>query len=290
MSNVHDAAWHDAQYNNRARVPEAMSILSRWAEASAHARMGMAGELGLAYGESPAEQLDVFPAPRRGAPILFFIHGGYWRALGKSDLSFVAPAFVQAGATVVIPGYGLCPAVTIEDIAMQMARALAWTWRHAARYHADPSRVTVVGHSAGGHLAAMLLACRWKQVADDLPVRLVQSAVSISGLFDLEPVRQAPFLQQDLRLTPASVRRLSPAFFPRPRGPLHAWVGGDESDEFLRQNQLIRDQWGPSTVPVCERVAGRNHFDVLHDLVDPQAALHQQTLALLGLAGGASMG
>jgi arylformamidase len=129
----------------------------------------------------------------------------------------------------------------------------------------------------------MLLSCRWKQVADDLPVQLLGGALSISGLFDLEPLRHAPFLQTDLRLTPASVKRLSPAFFPRPKGKLYATVGALESEEFLRQNQLIRDVWGPTAVPVCETLPGRHHINVLDDLVDPAGRLHDLALRLLGL-------
>lgn len=281
----HDAGWFDAQYNNRARVAEAPEILARWAEASALARSRMTCVLDEPYGSEPGETLDVFPARASGAPVLVFVHGGYWRTLDKADHSFVAPAFVQAGAMVVVPNYALCPAVTIEQIALQTTRALAWTARHALRFGGDPKRIVVVGHSAGGHLAAMLLACRWPSVGDDLPPRLVRAAMAISGLFDLDPVRRAPFLQADLRLTPASVRRLSPAYFPRPSGPLVALVGELESEEFLRQNRLIRDQWGPGTVPVCEALPGLNHFTVLHDLVDPAASAHRHALRLLGLAG-----
>jgi arylformamidase len=129
----------------------------------------------------------------------------------------------------------------------------------------------------------MLLACRWRVVGDDLPPNLVPGALSISGLFDLEPLRLTTFLQPDLKLTPASVKRLSPAFFPRPRGSLYAVVGLEESDEFLRQNQLIRDQWGPTSVPVCETVPGCNHFSVLTGLAEPGARLHELALRLLGL-------
>jgi arylformamidase len=280
-----DPAWLDAQYNNRARVPEALTVLARWAEASALTRQGSpAKRLDLRYGDGPGETLDVFPAALPDAPILFFIHGGYWRALDKSDFSFVAPSFVADGATVVVPNYALCPSVTIEDIALQMTRALAWTWRHAAEFGGDAARIAVAGHSAGGHLAAMLLSCRWKQVGEDLPLAPLAGALAISGLYDLEPLRLTPFLQGDLRLTPSQVSRVSPAFFPRPKGgKLFATVGGDESDEFLRHNQLIRDQWGPTAVPVCETISGRNHFTVLESLVDPAGRLHELALRLLGL-------
>ena len=281
---IRDAAWHDAQYNNRVRVPGHAAILKRWADASVAARKGLTSQLDVAYGASAAERLDVFPARAPGAPVLVFIHGGYWRSLDKADHSFIAPAFVKAGAAVVVPNYALCPAVGIEQIALQCANAVAWAGRHAAEFGGDASRIVVAGHSAGGHLAAMMLSCRWKDVGADLPARLVSAAMSISGLFDLEPIRQTAFLQGDLQLTPANVRRLSPAFFARPRGPLHALVGGDESAEFIRQNRLIRDQWGPSTVPVCEEIPGTNHFDVLHDLVDPAGRAHALALGLLRLS------
>jgi arylformamidase len=280
-----DGVWHDAQYNNRARVPNHAEVLARWAQASVPARDGLIHRLDVPYGAAAAERLDLFPARSPGSPVLVFIHGGYWRALDKADHSFVAPAFVEAGAAVVVPNYALCPAVTIEQIALQTAQALAWVWRNAAEFGGDPSRIAVVGHSAGGHLAAMVLSCRWKDLGDDLPQRLVSGAMALSGVFDLEPVRLTPFLKNDLQLTPASVRRLSPAFFPRPRGPLFALAGGDESEEFIRQTHLIRDQWGPSTVPVCETVIGANHFTVLHDLADPSKRAHRLALRLLGLEG-----
>ena len=133
-------------------------------QSSALARSQLRGQLDVRYGEQPGEALDVFAARQPNSPVLVFIHGGYWRALDKSDVSFVAPAFVDAGAMVVVPNYALCPAVTIETIALQLTRALAWAWRHAAEHGGDPQRIAVAGHSAGGHLAAMMLSCRWKDV------------------------------------------------------------------------------------------------------------------------------
>jgi arylformamidase len=276
-----DPAWLDVQYNNRARIPEHPQIFSRWVESSKLARERLKCTLDVRYGDQPGETLDIFPA-QPGGPVLVFIHGGYWRSLDKADVSFIAPAFVEAGVTVVTPNYALCPSVTIETIALQMTHALAWVWRNPGVHSGDPNRIAVAGHSAGGHLAAMMLSCRWKDVGEDLPPKLVPGALSISGLYDLEPIRNTPFLQQDLQLTPQAVKRLSPAFFPRPRGTLYTVAGLDESDEFLRQNQLIRDQWGPTTVPVCETIPGRHHLDVLHDLADPQARLHDLALRLLG--------
>jgi arylformamidase len=277
-------AWLDVQYNNLARIPEHAQIFQRWREASALAREHSSCSLDLAYGPDPGETLDVFTSERSNAPVLVFVHGGWWRALDKRDLSFVAPVFTQAGATVVVPNYALCPSVTIDAITLQMTKALAWTHRHAARHGGDPARIVVAGHSAGGHLAAMLLCCRWREVAPDLPAQLVSSALSISGLFDLEPIRRTPFLQADLRLTPASAARLSPARLAPPEGRLFAAVGALESEEFLRQNRLIRSAWGERAVPVCETVPGAHHLDVLHALVDPDTRLHQLTLELLGLS------
>jgi len=278
-----DPAWVEAQYNNRARVPEHAAIFERWRAASALARAELAPRLNVRYGDEPGETLDVFPSGRPGAPVLVFVHGGYWRSLDKADHSFVAPAFVSQGVTVVVPNYALAPAVTVEDITLQTARALAWVWRHAGQLGVDVTRMGVVGHSAGGHAAAMLLSCRWPQLAADLPPQMLKRAMAISGLFDLEPLRHAPSLQADLRLTPTSVARLSPAFFPRPRGQLYAVVGADESEEFLRQNQLIREVWGPTSVPVCETLPNTNHFTVLHSLADPRGRLHDLALRLLDL-------
>jgi arylformamidase len=281
-----DPAWLDAQYNNRARIADHAHIFERWANASALAREQSDVSLDLPYGSSPAETLDVFRTHRPEAPVFVFIHGGYWRALDKRDVSFVAPALVDAGAMVVVPNYALCPAVSIEQITLQLVQAVAWTWRHAREHGGDPRRIVVGGHSAGGHLAAMMLSCDWPRVAPDLPREVVRSALAVSGLFELEPIRHTPFLAPDLRLSAAAAKRLSPALMPPPRGTLAALVGGDESEEFLRQNALIRRAWGAEHVPVCEAIPGTNHLTVLHELADEGARLHCLARGLLGLPGG----
>ena len=280
-----DAPWLNAQYNNRARVPESPQILARWAQDSAQVRQDLPCHLDVRYGSGAAERLDIFSAHAPlGAPrsVLFFIHGGWWRALDKSDHSWIAPAFCRSGHVVVVPNYDLCPAVGIDTIAMQMARALAWCVRHIGAYGGDPHRLVVAGHSAGGHLAAMMLCADGRKLGVDLPASLVGEAVSISGVFDLEPIRLTPFLKPDLRLTPALVRRLSPAgFAPPARGRLWALAGAEESEEFLRHNRLIRSRWGKRAVPLCETVAGCDHFTVLDDLASPQGKLHAVVRRLL---------
>ncbi len=277
-----DPAWLDSMYNNRALVPAYADYFRRWASASSDALRSQPCRCDVRYGGGPNEHLDIFPAQRPDAPVLFFIHGGYWRALDKKDHAFIAPAFNREGACVVVPNYALAPAVTVPEITMQMVKALAWTWRNIEKHGGDPSRITVVGHSAGGHLAAMMLACLWPVYGKDLPAGLVKNALSISGLHDLEPIRHAPFLQVDLKLTTQQVRQASPALLPAPEhGTLAAVAGGDESTEFHRQVELLRTAWGPAAVPVAEVLPGLNHFSVLDALVQPGQRLHGIAMDLL---------
>ncbi|MBU3738194.1 MAG: alpha/beta hydrolase [Rhodoferax sp.] len=274
-----DSEWFDRMYNNRARVPETPHILRTWAERSARVRQSVTTDLDVRYGSHASETLDVFPSRVADAPVLVFLHGGYWRALDKADHSFLAPPFVEQGACVVIPNYALCPGkdtdkVTVPRIVMQMVAALNWVWRHIRRYGGNPGDITVMGHSAGGQLAAMMLACNWQQVDADLPVQLVQKALSISGVYDLEPIRHVPSLPE-LKLTAEDARRCSPAAFSAPRnGLLYSVAGGDESEEFLRQNRLIQQRWGRRRVPVSAVLPGLHHFSVLESLIEDGSSLN----------------
>lgn len=275
--------WLDTQYNNRARIPEHPQIFEKWARASTIAREGLAGRIDMRYGPGPKETLDVFlPSEGRSTgDVLVFIHGGYWRSLDKADHSFIAPVFSQAGAVVVLPNYDLCPAVGIDDIALQMTRALRWTASRAHEFGGDPRRITVIGHSAGGHLATMLMTCDWPRLDPGLPRDLVRRAMTISGLHDLDIVAKVPFLKNDLRLSAAVAARVSPARFPAPTGTLYALAGELESEEFLRHNRLIREAWGADVVPVCDTISGRNHLDIIIDLADPDSRLHRLARELM---------
>ena len=277
-----DTQWLERMYNNRMRVPDHGDYLARWAAESALARGSLPCELDVAYGDAPRERLDAFAAKARGAPLVVFIHGGYWRALDKSMHSFIAAALHDAGAAVVVPNYTLCPQASIQQITLQMARAVRWSWRHARSLRASPARITVIGHSAGGHLAAMMLACAWKVFDPALPADVVKRGMGLSGLYDLAPLMHVPSLQEVLRLTPQQVHEASPARLPAPtRGRFVALVGGDESGEYLRQNRALRQAWGRERVPLATALPGLNHFSIVDALTTPGHRVHRLARELM---------
>lgn len=287
---LHDPAWLERMYNNRALVPDHMDYLQRWAADSAQVRANVPCVLDVPYGTGQGETLDIFPPARAAAPrvpVLVFIHGGYWRSLDKSDHSFIAPPFTLAGFCVVVVNYALCPGmpgapVTVPHIVRQMEKALSWVWRNITQHGGDARRITVAGHSAGGQLAAMLLTSLWPLIGPELPDGLVRSALSISGVHDLEPVMYTPMYQESLHLTDQQVLQASPARLPAPqRGVLYCAVGGDESPEFIRQNQLMQDAWGSHFVPRSQVLPGLHHFSIVDALAKPGHDLHHMALNLL---------
>jgi arylformamidase len=273
--------YYDRQYNARAMISDHARIFERWKTRSQEARANLPCRLDIPYGTSAAEKLDLFPAAGRSEALLVFIHGGYWRSLDKGDFSYLAPALNRRGVTVVLPNYGLCPKVGIEDIVKQNLLAIAWLWHHGASYGANPGRLYVAGHSAGGHLTAMMLAARWNTYMPALPYNLVKGGLALSGIYDLEPLVRAPFVNQDLKLDRMLAQRLSPVTMPpATNAPLYTSVGGEESDEFKRQNALIASVWrnafaGDIPMP------GRNHLTVVEELANPDSALFNCALDMM---------
>ena len=269
-------------YNNRAAVPDHPRWLAYYPRASGEARAALAPQTDLRYGPGPKETLDLFLPAGRARGTFVFIHGGYWRAFDKSDFSFVATPFVAAGLAVAVVNYDLCPGVPIAAIVDECRRAVRWIVHEGAAHGAHPDRVVVGGHSAGGHLTAMLFATDWSAHGFDEPP--FAGGVSVSGVHDLAPmVRFVPY-DADLKLDDAEAARLSPVLLaPRTRAPLVLAAGADETSEFIRQTRLLWDAWprnrpagatGPMLVPA------RNHFNVVVDLADASSELTRAALAL----------
>jgi arylformamidase len=281
--NAPDKAFLSREYNNRELVPEHPQFLARWAESSARARSTMICYLDRPYGEQPGETVDLFPARKGDGSCMMFIHGGYWRALDKKDFSFLAPAWVDAGVSLAVVNYDLCPRVTMDEIVRQMLRASRWLWLHAEEYGMDQDRLYVAGHSAGGHLTAMMMCALWPVFDRALPKDLWKGGLAISGLYDLRPLVEVDWLNGDLRLDPAAAQKLSPAFIsPATRAPVMTCAGGDESSEFHRQNSLLGERWRAAfagDIPM----PGRNHFSVIDGLADQKSALFAGARRLMKL-------
>jgi len=270
---------YEAEYNNRARVPEHPEIFARWTRQAelyrADALKAGRAELGLAYGETPRQYLDLFlPEASEAAPLAMFIHGGWWRSLDPALFSHMARGPAAHGITVAVVGYDLCPNVTIADIVEQMRRACAYLWQRFGR------RVLVYGHSAGGHLAGAMVATDWPSLYPKAPADLVPAGYSISGVFDLSPLIGVS-MNQDLRLDAAAARKVSPAFWPVAPGRIFdAVVGGLESNEFKRQSRLITDAWNSAARTRYEEIPGTNHFTVIDGLADPHSAMTARVVEL----------
>lgn len=281
----YDQAGLDAQYDNRAKVPEFPQYLERYRAASVAARERFAAgaQLDVPVGTTPIERVDIFPAPGPGpAPVLVFLHGGYWLMLDKADFSYVANGFVPQGITTVVVNYALIPSVRMGELVRQCRQAVAWVLANAASFGGDPARVGVAGHSAGGHLTAMVGATDWSGFTAPLVPRPVAArplaGFSISGLHDLVPISRC-YLQQSLQLSPDEVAANSPMNLPAPSaGKWAALVGGKEGPEYHRQSVELARRWTAAGNPdVSARVLdGHDHFSIVMSLDDPQDALTRE--------------
>jgi arylformamidase len=265
---------YEVEYNNRARVPENPALIAGWARDAAAYREQRASQ-SILYGPGARHAIDLFPGDQQ-SPIVVFIHGGYWQALDGSFFSHCARGLNAHGIGVAVPTYDLCPDVTVGDIIGQM--------RTASRELARLGRPLVMsGHSAGGHLAACMLATDWQALDSSLPKRLVIAAYTISGLFDLMPLADTS-INKALRLEPATARAVSPLFWKPPmHGSLDAVVGGNESAEYFRQSRTIVEQWGSAGIPTrFGTVAGANHFTAIAPLTDPDSPMVARLKQLAG--------
>jgi arylformamidase len=268
-------AWLESEYNNRAKVPEHGDIMAGWIRDAASFRAAHAqAELGLKYGPSDRQALDIFwPGANWDAPVAMFIHGGYWQALDKDWFSHLATGFLRHGIALALPSYDLCPQVNLGILTEQLRDAAGFLIaRHGRNIYAT-------GHSAGGHLTAMLLATEF--AARGVPGK-VSGGYAISGLFDLEPLIETS-INVALKLDAAVARTLSPLRLPAPQGRLHAFVGALEGEEYIGQSRSIAQAWNGTWG--C--IPGANHFTAIAALTDPDSEM-MRTIAAAVFAGQAT--
>jgi arylformamidase len=275
----------ETEYSPRVTVTDHAEIFARWAREAENYRAdmlkgGKAG-LGLSYGDTPRQFIDLFlPAAGETAPLVMFIHGGYWRAMDPSFHSHMARGLNERGFAVAVVGYDLCPIVTIADIIEQIRRACAFLWQRFGR------RLLVSGHSAGGHLTAAMVATDWQKLWPKVPSDLVPAGYAISGVFDVTPLVNTS-MNQDFRLDAEEARRISPIFWPVPPGrTLDATVGDLESSEFKRQSRSMADAWQQAKAETRYAELPGNHFTVIEALVDPRNAMVARIAELAGRVGG----
>ena len=276
-----------AQYNNRAQLSEeALNAIKddQNARSKAYVESTPRKHIDLAYGPHERERLDIFLPENDGAPMFAFIHGGYWQWNDKEGFEFLAKELNAAGAGFANIEYALCPAVTIAELTNQCRRAIAFLWREAGKYGYDASRIVVSGHSAGGHLTAMMQATDWPSFEDGLPMDVVAAGLPISGVYDLEPIRLTP-LNDAVRIGPEDVAEVSPMFMtPTSTGPSVIAFGGAEYDEFDRQASDLAAAWAKHGMETSTlNLPGRDHFTALSALAETDHALFAAAVKLLGL-------
>ena len=271
---LNTAIDYEAEYNNQ-RVPEHVAMNERWSMLATAYRLAGDTQLNLPYGSRERQRYDLFHAADKDAPLIVYIHGGYWQRGDRKDYSFVARELNANGITVAIPSYSLCPTVSVMEIGDEIQLCLAALWKRTKK------RPTVIGHSAGGHLTAEMLARDWSGFAG-VPADLVRAGYAISGVFDLAPLISTS-LNEALCLTAGTARAASPLFRPPPpKGRRFvAAVGGDESEEFLRQSREIAKNWSRVGFDArCEVVTGTDHFTIVDKLITPGSRTLTQIVAL----------
>tara|TARA_R110001599_G_scaffold27971_4_gene97385 strand:+ start:2070 stop:2930 length:861 start_codon:yes stop_codon:yes gene_type:complete len=240
-----------------------LMLVKDWRQRSEASRTRHRVTLDLPYGPTLAERMDVFHADNPNAPVHVFFHGGYWRSLSHREFSFIVDDLVDAGITVAVVNYALCPQVRFSELVRQSQAAVAYVYRHAAELGVDPEQLSISGHSAGGHLCAMLMSTDWEG-SFGLPNQLIRGALCISGLYDLRPFPWS-WLQPKLQLTGRDVQDFSPLNLPcQVAAPLKLVAGALESKEFARQMSCYAEHVSEQGQNVTQQLLPDvDHFSIL---------------------------
>ena len=274
-----EAVDYQREYDNSGRVSNSTELLNAYITDAAAFResIGENADYDLTYGPNPRNKLDIFwPGEDRSCPIAMFIHGGYWQRLDRSAFSHMASGLTKSGIAVALPSYTLCPDISIDGIITEMRRACILLHQTYGR------DLTVIGHSAGGHLAACMMATDWPSIHPELPEDLVAAGMGISGIYDLAPLLHTT-VNDALKLNTVSAKQSSPVFWlPDGYHRFEAWVGGDESSEFHRQSHELSRKWSMLGTPTrYVSLPETNHFSVIHSLTDHSSEMVQTILELI---------
>ena len=274
----------DKQFNNRLHVPDFADYLQRWEQLSKEAGEKFPVIKDLQYGTLQRERVDIFPSSLPLSKTLVFIHGGYWQMLDKALFHFIANGFHSLGITIAIINYPLAPDASMDQIVKSARNAISWLYTNIAQFNGDPDQIYVCGHSAGGHLAAMMMATNWRLVHPALPGNLVKGVCVISGLFNLLPV-QLSYLNKVLNMDEGTAFINSPAYLePANACPVIVAVGGAETAEFNSQGKELYEAWQNKGFDLqLLPLPGLNHFSIVESIVCPGSRLHIAMLELMGV-------
>jgi arylformamidase len=268
----------DRQYNNRLNAPGFEYHLQQWESVSRVAENKYRLHKDIPYSDLAEEKLDIFPSEKPGSRTLVFIHGGYWHKHSRADFHLVAEAFHRYDITVVLAGYPLMPAFSMDQLVQSCHSAVSWVQRHIHEYNGDPQEVYIAGHSAGGHLTAMAA------VADPLHSlhTSIKGICAISGLYDLLPI-QLCYVNEILQMDQATALKNSPVHLqPSPGCRILLAVGGNETDEYLAQSRGLFKKWSsPDNPSELLEIKGLDHFSVLTSILDTSSVLHQAIRKLM---------
>ncbi|MBT4353620.1 MAG: alpha/beta hydrolase [Rhodospirillaceae bacterium] len=275
----------DFQYNLRVKRPDyETTVIPNWVERSRVAREKLNTIVDQRYGEGEKQKLDVFRVKDPNAPTLVYFHGGYWQRGDKSIYSFLASPFNSEGVNFITVGYDLCPTVSITQISNQAREALDFIWRNAKSLGVNRDQITVMGHSAGGHITQMMMGTKWAEFSAGLPADLVTAGIPISPLSYLEPVRLTEALNAGIGMTVAEAESQSPmvAHPPSTNASQLVAVGGNETEEFHRQAQMYVDTFSSDDRSMeIYVVPDADHFDELNVLADLNSPFFSKTLDIV---------
>ena len=275
----------ESQYNLRLGRPDyEETVIPDWVKRSEVARATLNCSLDIRYGDGEKQKLDIYSCGNSSAPVLMYFHGGYWQRGDKSIYGFLAEPFVNAGVNVVVVGYDLCPDVTITQISEQARQAVAAVYRQASKFGIDANRITVMGHSAGGHITQMMMGTDWRAYSNELPENLIVAGIPVSPLSLLEPVRLTAGLNSGIRMDEAEAESESPMLnhWPATNAPQLVVVGGAETDEFHRQAQMYFDKFNTDDRPMeIYFVPEVDHFDELNVLADTKSPFFNKSLSII---------